>query len=383
MLETPPKRDLAFSTDEYRLRIDSLRSAMLLQELDALLLSEPANIAWASGYDALSIEAPCALLITHGEDPRWWGAERDLPGAAASVWMADAALATYAETAARHPFEDLAGKLKGWGLGAARIGVELDSAFFSAGSMGVLIGALSSARYVDATALADWRRVVKSDAEIALMRAAAERADAAQERALAAAIAGKPKAELLSEIAAALAPGGANAVAPAILSGAEIAARGLSSASNALSADETHAVVLAGTARGYCCPTARSFALGAPDTMIEDAATRAADAFDAAIAAAKPGAPAGAVADAFLADLKGGQDAVGWSVGLARPPRWRERSLRLVAGETTELLEGMTLWLRAGPAELGAPLLIDETLLLTASGAEALSTTPRELAVKK
>ncbi len=383
MPDAPPQRALAFAPEEYAIRLESLREAMALQELDALVLTEPANIAWATGYDAVSVEAPMAAILSMADGPRWWGAERDRAGAAATVWMAEERLAAYAEIDGRHPFADLAAKLGDWGLGKARIGVELDSPYFTAAAIGQLLSELSGARYVDATGLADWRRIVKSETEIALMRRAAAEADAAHERALAALRPGASTRDVLAEIASTLA-GGAPAVAPSLLSGAEIAARSLAASDRALDANAPHAVILAGSAERYCCPVARTIHLGEPPNALTDAATRAADAFDAATAAAKPGATAAAVAEAFAAELGGAVDGpIGFSVGLARPPRWRERNLRIVAGETTELLEGMTLWLTAGPHALGAPLRVDETVLLGASGAEALAKTPRELAVKR
>lgn len=383
MPDVPPKRDLVFSSDEYGARLDSLRDAMALQELDALILSDPANIAWTTGYDVVSLDAPTAAIVTMDGPPRWWGSARDGAGALATTYMADDRHATYAETDGRHPFADLAAQLASWGLGRARIGLELDSGALSAAAVGALIDGLGAARYLDATGLADVRRVVKSPAEIALMRRAAAGADAALERAIGAMAPGRATADVLNAMADLIGTDGA--APPTLLQGPEIAARALAAGGGALRRDATIAVVLGGAARRYGCPAARTVYLGDPPAALVDGATAAADAFDAAIAAARPGAPAGAVADAFFRELGGdaATAAIGYSVGLAWPPRWRERSLRVVAGADTELMEGMTLWLTVGPAELGAPLRIDETVLISEAGAEALCRTPRELTVKK
>ncbi|MBW4960352.1 aminopeptidase P family N-terminal domain-containing protein, partial [Klebsiella pneumoniae] len=60
---------------------------------------------------------------------------------------------------------------RGWNT--LRIGVELDNYYFSAAAYASLQQHLPAARWVDATALVNWQRAVKSPREIEYMRVAA------------------------------------------------------------------------------------------------------------------------------------------------------------------------------------------------------------------
>jgi ectoine hydrolase len=74
----------------------------------------------------------------------------------------------------RHPMQDLARKLSDQGLRPARLGVEMDNYYFSANAYKTLVEAMPDTQLVDATALVNWQRAVKSDEEITFMRRAAQ-----------------------------------------------------------------------------------------------------------------------------------------------------------------------------------------------------------------
>ncbi|MCI4665437.1 MAG: M24 family metallopeptidase [Neomegalonema sp.] len=393
MPNPPLKRVPLFTAEEYGQRLASLRQAMQLHEVELLILSDPANISWLTGWDGVGQGLQQVAILDMRDPPRWWGAESDQPAAAASVWMQDDRVSAYSETGrTQHPFVDLAAKLAEWGHGGARIGVELDSANFTAACIGQLISDLPGARFKDATGLADLRRLVKSEAEIALLRRAAARADAALEQAFAMIVPDMRPSAILAEATKALlcddaeqpAFGGVAAIAPTVLAGAAGGAPGLGWTDEPFDAGQAITLSLAGAVRRYHCPVSRAVSLGEPDDETVQAAARAAEALEAAIAAAKPGAPVGAVADAFYGALGGtaAKSAIGFSTGLAFPPRMRERGLRVEPGEGAELIPGMCLHLCAGPAQLGASIQIADTILVGEAGAESLITTPRDLAVK-
>lgn len=391
------KRPPQFSAEEFSRRLTLARGAMSQAGLDALVVSEPANIAWLTGLDAWTFTGHQAAVVTGDGPPIWWGRDGYADAARATVWMMDDRVFTYADPAPgieeQHPVTALASLLVSGGLGSARIGVELDAPFFTAACIGALLAQAPSASYHDATGLLNWRRVVKSEPEIALLRQAARIVERGHERAFEAAAAGAPMSRLAAEISFALIDGaedaggafggGAPATPPLISAGRQGGAARLTWDDRALAVGETVVVNIAGRRRGYHCPQARTISLGAPSPAARALEAAALRALDAALAAARPGARAADVHAAYVSALGGlAPSRVGGSVGLAEAPDWSERSLRLVATETAELTPGMAL-------EIGAPLwdgqvglMLSETVLIGPSGAEPLCHTPREMFVK-
>ena len=116
-------------------------------------------------------------MIFLDADPIWWGRRQDANGAQRTVWMGDDRVFGYADhfvqSTTRHPMQDLAKLIEDCGHGQSRTGVEFDNYFYSAKAHITLTTELPGATLIDATALVNWQRVVKSDEEIALMRKAA------------------------------------------------------------------------------------------------------------------------------------------------------------------------------------------------------------------
>ena len=61
------------------------------------------------------------------------------------------------------------------GFASARIGYESDSYYFSPRALDCLRSGLPGAEFVDADLLVNWQRLVKSEAEIEMMRGAVQR----------------------------------------------------------------------------------------------------------------------------------------------------------------------------------------------------------------
>ena len=71
MLQSP------FSMQEYSSRQDSVRASMRDRSLDALVIGDPANMNWLTGFDAWSFYVPQIMLLTHDRGPVWMGREMD------------------------------------------------------------------------------------------------------------------------------------------------------------------------------------------------------------------------------------------------------------------------------------------------------------------
>ena len=104
-------RDAAFEMSEYKQRLARVRMAMERANLNSLLVTDPSNMCWLTGYDGWSFYVHQGVVVTHDADPLWWGRAQDVAGALRTAWMAPDRAVGYAEhyiqTPDRHPKEDL------------------------------------------------------------------------------------------------------------------------------------------------------------------------------------------------------------------------------------------------------------------------------------
>ena len=168
-----PDVDLPFSRQEYADRLTKVRASMEARGIEVLVAADPSNMSWLTGYDGWSFYTPQAVVVTHDGEPWWWGRRMDANGARRTVYMDEAQILDYSDdhvmSTERHAFGQLAGLLDGMGHGSARVGVELDNYYYSAAAHQHLCAGLPDAEVVDATALVNWQRGVKSDRELEYM----------------------------------------------------------------------------------------------------------------------------------------------------------------------------------------------------------------------
>jgi ectoine hydrolase len=142
---------------------------------------------------------------------------------------------------------------------------------------------------------------------------------------------------------------------------------------------------IAGARRRYHAPLTRTIHLGRPPPAIADAAKTVVEGVEAGLAAAKPGNTAEAVEAAWQAVLRRSglkkESRVGYSIGLAYPPDWGERTVSLRPGDETVLEAGMCFHLQSGVWLSGWGIAISESFIVTDKGGERLCDAPRELIV--
>ncbi|MCA0203216.1 MAG: M24 family metallopeptidase [Proteobacteria bacterium] len=382
-----------FSLSEYEARLARIRVAMAAQGLMALIVSDPSNMAWATGYDGWSFYVHQAVVIGPSGPPLWWGRGMDAAGARRTVWMEDACIHgyddSYVQNPDKHPMAVLAALIRDHGWAGGRVGVEMDNYYYSAKAHAVLAEHLDLA---DATGLVNWQRLVKSPAEIARMRRAAGIVEAMHKRILEVAEPGMPKNRLVAEIlhAGVIGAGGHWGDYPAIVpmapSGLDATAPHLTWDDRPMQRGEAHFFEIAGVYRRYHCPQSRTLFFGEPPATYRRAEAAVQEATEAALAKARPGNTCEDMAVAFYETLgRHGfrkDSRTGYSIGLSYPPDWGERTLSLRRGDLTPLQPGMTLhfmpalWLDDGGIEITEPILITE------GGVEKLSTLPGALFIK-
>ncbi|UAB87692.1 M24 family metallopeptidase [Ruegeria sp. SCSIO 43209] len=382
-----------FSAQEYADRIHKTRSAMDQQGIETLLITDPSNMAWLTGYDGWSFYVPQMVILPASGSPLWWGRTQDKAGAAQTTWLDQMDLLDWPEEHVQHPDHHpvdalvLALRDRGWTSG---IGVEMDNYYYSAASHRILERAFGA--LIDATGLVNWKRAVKSDAEIAMMRKAGQLTahmhgvlrDAYRE--------GLPKNQLVAEVqAAGIAglPGLAGdypAIVPIAPSGREASASHITWNDRPLARDEATYFEISGCYRRYHCPASRSLFLGDPPDDIRRAEAAVLTAIDDTMTAARPGITceevAACVYDSFARAGYVKANRTGYPIGLSYPPDWGERTMSLRPGDTTELQENMTFHLMPGLWTPDWGLAITESFVVTSDGGKPLADISREMVVK-
>jgi len=392
-----PATQLPFSRAEYARRLAKVRGAMADRGIDALFVEDPSNMAWLTGYDGWSFYVHQGVIVLHDTDPIWWGRKQDANGAYRTVWMSEDRVHgyddSYIQSPVRHAMQDLAERLRDLGHGAGRIGVELENYYFSAKAYLTLREALPEATFVDATALVNWQRAVKSDEEVAFMRKAARISERIIDGILERVEPGLNKNELVGEILRDAARGEGDAwgdyaaIVPLLPSGADAAAPHLTWDGRPFAKGEATFFEIAGCYRRYHAPFCRTVFLGKPPQDMLDAEKALVEGLEAGLEAARAGNRAGQVADALFSTLeKAGirkEGRCGYPIGLSYPPDWGERTISFRRDDETVLEPGMTFHFMPGLWMADWGLEITESILIRENGpAEPLCNRPRKLIVK-
>jgi ectoine hydrolase len=389
---------LHFTMDEYAARIAKVRRAMEAKGIELLIASDPSNMAWLTGYDGWSFYVHQCVLLGQAGDPVWYGRGQDANGARRTAFMGDNDIVGYpdhyVQSEVRHPMDYLAERIVERGWGHARIGVEMDNYWFSAAAFASLQRHLPDARFVDATALVNWQRAVKSEQELAYMRTAARFVERMHKRIWEVCEPGVRKCDLVAEIYDASlrydpelgAGGDYPAIVPLLPSGADASAPHLTWDDSPMKAGEGTFFEIAGAYNRYHCPLSRTIFLGKPTRTFLDAEEAVLEGMDAGLAEARAGNLTEDIAKAFFRVLKKHgiekDNRTGYPIGLSYPPDWGERTSSLRPGDKTVLEAGMTfhfmtgLWMEDWGFEITESIVIGET------EPEILADVPRKLFVK-
>lgn len=386
-----------FSAAEYSRRLDLSRVAMAAANLDVLFVTDPSNQAWLTGYDGWSFYVHQGVILPLNGDPIWWGRKMDGFGALRTVWMADDKIISYSDdfvqSATCHPMEDLGRHLTELGFANSRIGVEMENYYYSAKAHDVLAKALPQATLVDATALINWQRLIKSPEEIGFIRKAALISEKIIRLAIEKAEPGLRKNDLVAAISQAAIQGVGDdwgdypAIIPLTPSGQDATAAHLTWDGQPMKSGEATFFELSGCYRRYHAPLCRTVHLGKPDQGILDASYALTEALEAGLHVARAGNRCCDIANALHASLaKAGIDRTGrcgYAVGLSYPPDWGERTASIRESDKTVLQPGMIFHFMPGLWMSDWGLETTETILITENGtAETLCNVERKMFVK-
>ncbi len=171
----------SISESEYRERVERVRRTLVKRKLDALYLTNGASMFYLTGYSFISTERPAALVIPTDGKITFIGPLLEREHIPLKTRLIED-IKTYVDyPGEKHPIEHFAEFLKEMELAKKRIGTDNK---VGATAMWGYTGAplskkLPETKFVDASNLVPSMRIIKSDAEITLMRASSQWANLA------------------------------------------------------------------------------------------------------------------------------------------------------------------------------------------------------------
>ena len=383
-------RHLHFSEAELSDRRNAACADMAARGLDALLMFRQESMYYLTGYDTFGyVYFQCLVMTADGRLVLLTRAP-DLRQARFTSVVEDVRVWIDRENAS--PAAELRDLLAELGLRGRHLGVEWEAYGLTARNGQRLTAALDGfATLEDASDLVTRRRLVKSPAEIAYVRRAAELADAAWSKAVEVARGGVSEGEILAAMHGEIFKGGGDDPGNEFIIGSGPGAMMCRyfTGRRTLSAQDQLTLEFAGTYRHYHSCLMRTMAIGrAPARQIElHAAAR--DALLACEAALKPGKPVGDVFDAHarVLDAAGLSEyrlnACGYSLGTTFAPNWMDWPM-LYRGNPVLAAPGMVFFMHMiiFDDRAGLAMTLGRTSIVTENGAEVLSKAPLDLVVK-
>ena len=387
---------LNFTRAEYAERLEKTRRAMEKAGVDLIIVTDPSNMHWLTGYDGWSFYVHQCVLVPGSGEPIWYGRGQDANGAKRTAYLAHDNIIGYpdhyVQSDERHPMDLLSTIIEERGWANASVAVEMDNYWFTAAAYASLVKHLPNVRFKDAKGLVNWQRAVKSKTELDYMRKAGRIVEAMHRRIVEKVEPGIRKSDLVAEIYDAGIRGvdgfGGDyaAIVPLLPSGADASAPHLTWDDKPMKSGEGTFFEIAGCYRRYHCPLSRTVFLGKPTQAFLEAEKATLEGMEAGLAAARPGNACEDIANAFFAVLKKYRivkdNRTGYPIGLSYPPDWGERTMSLRPGDRTELQPGMTFHFMTGLWLEDMGMEITESIVITESGVECLSNVPRRLVVK-
>jgi Xaa-Pro dipeptidase len=380
---------LHFTRDEFAARRARACAALAERGLDGLLCFRQESMYYLTGYDSFGyVYFQCLYL---GADGRMTLLTRapDRRQAQHTSVIDDIRIWTDREGAA--PAEELRAILAEHGCRGKRLGVEWDAYGLTAANGRALEAALAGfCRLEDASRLVSELRLVKSVAELAFVRRAAELADDAWSEAVRLARPGAFEGDILAAMQGAVFRGGGDDPANETIigSGRDALLCRYFTGRRHLGTQDQLTLEFTGVYRHYHACLMRTICLGAPPPRQLEMYEIVREALLACEDALRPGEPMGKVFDAHarVIDAHGmGEhrlNACGYSLGSTFAPNWMDWPM-FYAGNPVILRPGMVFFLHMIIFDSGAGLAmtLGRTSLVGERGAEPLSRAPIDLVV--
>ncbi len=388
-----------FALDEYQERLRRTRESMAKQGLDALLVTNAANMHYLTGYDGWSFYVKQGVVVTaeEGEEPFWFGRAIDRNGAVLTTWLDDGNIHgypdEYLDMLGGDPMAFVCQCMAERGLDQCVLGVEMDNYWFSARDYLRLSRDLPRVRTVDATNLVNWVRARKSSQEIEYLREASRIVERVMDTAIQSIRPGDHERHAAARVLEAQIEGteafGGDfpAIMPLMPSSRRASAAHLTfAADRRYRRGDVVLLELAGCRHHYHAPLSRTVYLDAPSKVPERLkliSETVLTALESTLEYVEPGMTAAQVAAHWQSCLDGSGVAkpsrLGYAYGMNYVPDWGEHTVSLHPNDTTTLEPGMTLHVMPGIWEQALGFECSEPILITETGCERFVDFPEKL----
>lgn len=378
-----------FTAEEFSDRRRRVREAIAAAGLDWLVIFHPVSIHWLTGSDAKSYQEFQCLLISARPGPLVI-----LTRAGELNEFRDDAfvdeLCGWGGGESDDPIEAFAALCERFGLRQGRVGIEVPAYYLHPLHYVRVKAFLGAALASEATNLVHDLKLVKSPAELAYIREAAQRADAAVPVFSAALRVGRSELEIAGEVYQALLSSGSGLAASPInlVSGERSGFSHGAPTERRLQRGDFGSVEYGATCKRYTATIGRQFCIGLPTPRMQELYDLILRASDACVAQIRAGVPAvvpheaarRVIAEAGLDHCR--VHTTGYGLAPGFPPTWGE-PMHLLGGSTYTLQAGMVVSVEPpvfiGDERLGVRII--DNVLITETGAERLTHASRDLIV--
>src|SRR5215831_7024081 len=381
---------LHFTREELAARRAKAIELMQKRGLDGLLMFRQESMYYLTGYDTFGyVFFQCLYL---GADGRMMLLTRapDLLQAKHTSVIED--IRIWVDAPDAQPAVELREILRGFGGAGRTLGVEYEAYGLTARNGKRLDAALDGfCKLQDASDLVSHLRVVKSAAEIAYVRKAAELADLALDEAHRLAGPGAFEGDIIAAMQSAVFRGGGDDPANEYIigSGTDALLCRYFTGRRKLDARDQLTLEFAGAYRHYHACLMRTIPIGEPLSSQREMHKVSVDALEACRAALRPGRPIGEVFDAYarVCDAAGHRahrlNATGYSLGTTFAPNWMDWPM-YYHGNPEAAAPGMVFFIHIiiFDADRGVAMTNGHTVLVTKRGCEALSKRSTDLVTK-
>ena len=384
-----------FSRNEYTERLKRVRNAMQQRGFDALVIGDPGNINWLTGYDAWSFYTPQIMVVGLEIEPTWLGREMDAGAAAFTTYLPDEQVVPFPETLVQqrgvHPAKFMGSWMASNGCDGKRIGYESDVYFLTPAGVGNLQAQTPNATWEDCGKLVNWQRLSKSPAEITMLQQAAQIAGIVMQTAYDNTRPGVRQCDVMAEATAAMIRGtpefggDLTALHPLVLAGEAASTAHPMWTDAPFENNQTIAFELGGCRKRYNAGLARTLHLGKPDETLLTTAKAVGEGMEAVLETMQSGvlcfdvhAAWQAVLDSYGLEKK---SRIGYSIGVGYAPDWGEHTISFRPGDETPLPQNAVVHIILGMWMKGWGMELSETIHVRENDAVCLTQFPREVHV--
>lgn len=386
-----------FSRNEYLERISQTKKAMDKKGMEILVVCDPANMNYLTGYDGWSFYVPQAVLVIDDqEEPIWIGRGMDTNGAKHTAFIRRENMIgypdDYVQSDTKHPMNFVADIIKEKGWAGKSVGVETDAYYYTARSDKELRKSLGRETLLDGNLLVNWVRLIKSNSEIDLMKQAGRIAENVMSTAISHLVPGTRECDAVAAVYQAQISGTKEfggdypAIVPMMPTGEKTSAPHLTWTDEPYKSGQAVNLELAGCRHRYHCPIARTAFIGNnPPEKLLSLADITVEGLNLTLDSIKPGITGEGVEKIWRQHIaKKGfekESRIGYSMGLNYPPDWGEHTASLRPGDKTILKPNMTFHMILGMWMDNFGFECSESFRVTETGAKTFASFDRKLFV--